>query len=212
MINPFESPLHFMEELRLQYHDTFEKITANFNSNMELWGDTQDKFSNLWLENFENLSLALSQTNASPKLDTVMGFDSKIKDLAIASTNLSMCASELQVLFLRIWSEAYEKFVVTSSDQSTTSKDAINRWLQNANSVVLEFQQSDDYLDAKKRYATSLSSFQSAYKELIKVYQENNHMPTQEEFDDLSKTVYLLKKELRSLKRQLKDKDVLKNG
>ena len=70
-----------MEELRLQYHDTFEKITANFNSNMELWGDTQDKFSNLWLENFENLSLALSQTNASPKLDTVMGFDSKIKDL-----------------------------------------------------------------------------------------------------------------------------------
>ena len=201
-----------MEELRLQYHDTFEKITANFNSNMELWGDTQDKFSNLWLENFENLSLALSQTKASPKLDTVMGFDSKIKDLAIASTNLSMCASELQVLFLRIWSEAYEKFVVTSSDQSTTSKDAINRWLQNANSVVLEFQQSDDYLDAKKRYATSLSSFQSAYKELIKVYQENNHMPTQEEFDDLSKTVYLLKKELRSLKRQLKDKDVLKNG
>ena len=141
-----------------------------------------------------------------------MGFDSKIKDLAIASTNLSMCASELQVLFLRIWSEAYEKFVVTSSDQSTTSKDAINRWLQNANSVVLEFQQSDDYLDAKKRYATSLSSFQSAYKELIKVYQENNHMPTQEEFDDLSKTVYLLKKELRSLKKQLNDKDVLKNG
>ena len=201
-----------MEELRLQYHDTFEKITANFNSNMELWGDTQDKFSNIWLENFENLSVALSQTNAFPKLDTVMGFDSKIKDLAIASTNLSICASELQVLFLRIWSEVYEKFVVTSSDQSTTSKDAINRWLQNANSVVLEFQQSDDYLDAKKRYATSLSSFQSAYKELIKVYQENNHMPTQEEFDDLSKTVYLLKKELRSLKRQLKDKDVLKNG
>ena len=93
--------------------------------------------------------------------------------------------------------------MVENSDPSETPKDAINTWLEKANSVVLKFQQSDDYLDAKKRYATRLSDFQSAYKELIKVYQENNHMPTQEEFDDLSKTVYLLKKELRTIKKQI---------
>ena len=67
---------------------------------------------NLWLENFENLSLALFQSNSAPKLDALMGFDTKIKDFAIASTKLSICASELQVLFIKIWSQAHENFVV----------------------------------------------------------------------------------------------------
>ena len=92
--------------------------------------------------------------------------------------------------------------MVENSDPSETPKDAINTWLEKANSVVLKFQQSDDYLDAKKRYATNLSDFQSAYKELIKVYQENNHMPTQENLMTSVKRVYLLKKELRTIKNK----------
>jgi hypothetical protein len=48
-------------------------------------------------------------------------------------------------------------------------------------------------------------------RRLIKVYQENNHMPTQEEFDDLSKTVYLLKKELRTIKKQITKDDGANN-
>ena len=209
--NPWENSLQFMEDLQTQHQETLDKITAGFSSNLDLWSDTQHKLSHLWLENFENLSLALFQSNSAPKLDALMGFDTKIKDFAIASTKLSICASELQVLFIKIWSQAHENFVVENSDPSETPKDAINTWLEKANSVVLKFQQSDDYLDAKKRYATSLSDFQSAYKELIKVYQENNHMPTQEEFDDLSKTVYLLKKELRTIKKQIAKDDGANN-
>ena len=42
-----------------------------------------------------------------------------------------------------------------------------------------------------------------ALDELIEVYQENNHIPTQREFDDLSNSVYRLKKELRSLRKEM---------
>ena len=68
----------------------------------------------------------------------------------------------------------------------------------------MQFQQSEQYLEAKKKYATSLTSFQTAYKKLVEVYQENNHMPTQAEFDDLSNSVYQLKKELRLVKKEMK--------
>ena len=70
---------------------------------------------------------------------------------------------------------------------------------------MLQFQQSEEYLEAKKKYATSLSSFQTAYKKLVETYQENNHIPTQAEFDDLSNSVYRLKKELRMVKKEMKN-------
>ena len=85
------------------------------------------------------------------------------------------------------------------------SKGAVNSWLDNANQIVLQFQQSEEYLEAKKKYATSLSSFQATYKKLVETYQENNHIPTQAEFDDLSNSVYQLKKELRMLKKEMKN-------
>lgn len=201
--NPFEDTLAFMEQMQEQYQATLTQISTGFESNMALWGDTQNKFSKLWLDNFENLSLALFQTESMPKLDAVMGLDFKIKDFAVAATNLSIAASELQILFMKIWGQAHDTFNSNTADLSPNSKESINQWLENANLIVLQFQQSDEYLEAKKKYATSLTAFQSTYKELIEVYQENNHIPTQREFDDLSNSVYRLKKELRSLRKEM---------
>ena len=139
-----------------------------------------------------------------PKFDALMGFDLKVKDFAVAATNLSIAASELQMLFLKIWAEAYEQYRPSSQNSSST-KGAVNSWLDNANQIVLQFQQSEEYLEAKKKYATSLSSFQATYKKLVETYQENNHIPTQAEFDDLSNSVYQLKKELRMVKKEMKN-------
>ena len=38
----------------------------------------------------------------------------------------------------------------------------------------------------------------------MEVFQEQHHMPTRSEVDDLSHTVYELRKEVRALKRELK--------
>ena len=138
-----------------------------------------------------------------PKFDALMGFDLKVKDFAVAATNLSIAATELQMLFLKIWAEAYEQYRPNSQDSSST-EGSVNSWLDNANQIVMQFQQSEQYLEAKKKYATSLTSFQTAYKKLVEIYQENNHMPTQAEFDDLSNSVYQLKKELRLVKKEMK--------
>ena len=196
--------MEFMQRIQNQYHTALEQMYSGMQANAELWADSHGNFSKLWLESVENLSLALLPMDTMPKFDALMGFDLKVKDFAVAATNLSIAATELQMLFLKIWAEAYEQYRPSSQDSSST-KGAVNSWLDNANQIVLQFQQSEEYLEAKKKYATSLSSFQAAYKKLVETYQENNHIPTQAEFDDLSNSVYQLKKELRMVKKEMKN-------
>jgi hypothetical protein len=76
-----------------------------------------------------------------PKFDALMGFDLKVKDFAVAATNLSIAATELQMLFLKIWAEAYEQYRPSSQDSSST-EGSVNSWLDNANQIVMQFQQS----------------------------------------------------------------------
>ena len=201
--NPFTDSMDFMQRIQEQYHTTLAQMSSGLQANAELWADSHSSFSKFWLESVENLSFALLPMDSMPKFDALMGFDLKVKDFAVAATNLSIAATELQMLFLKIWAEAYEQYRPSSQDSSST-EGSVNSWLDNANQIVMQFQQSEQYLEAKKKYATSLTSFQTAYKKLVEIYQENNHMPTQAEFDDLSNSVYQLKKELRLVKKEMK--------
>ena len=195
--------MDFMQRIQEQYHTTLAQMSSGLQANAELWADSHSSFSKFWLESVENLSFALLPMDSMPKFDALMGFDLKVKDFAVAATNLSIAATELQMLFLKIWAEAYEQYRPNSQDSSST-EGSVNSWLDNANQIVMQFQQSEQYLEAKKKYATSLTSFPTAYKKLVEVYQENNHMPTQAEVDDLSNSVYQLKKELRLVKKEMK--------
>ena len=201
--NPFADSMDFMQRIQEQYHTTLAQMSSGLQANAEFWADSHSSFSKFWLESVENLSFALLPMDSMPKFDALMGFDLKVKDFAVAATNLSIAATELQMLFLKIWAEAYEQYRPNSQDSSST-EGSVNSWLDNANQIVMQFQQSEQYLEAKKKYATSLTSFQTAYKKLVEIYQENNHMPTQAEFDDLSNSVYQLKKELRLVKKEMK--------
>ena len=201
--NPFADSMDFMQRIQEQYHTTLAQMSSGLQANAEFWADSHSSFSKFWLESVENLSFALLPMDSMPKFDALMGFDLKVKDFAVAATNLSIAATELQMLFLKIWAEAYEQYRPSSQDSSST-EGSVNSWLDNANQIVMQFQQSEQYLEAKKKYANSLTSFQTAYKKLVEIYQENNHMPTQAEFDDLSNSVYQLKKELRLVKKEMK--------
>ena len=60
-------------------------------------------------------------------------------------------------------------------------------------------------MDIKRQLVNSLSEFQHSYRNLIETFLENNHMPTQTEVDDMSKSIHELKKEIRGLKKQIND-------
>ena len=99
--------------------------------------------------------------------------------------------------------ESSENYLAKESSESQSEDKTIRAWLSSTNSDVMEFQQSKAYLDAQKKYVTSLTQFQKSYRALVEDFQTLNHLPTQSEIDDISKGLHELKREVRTLKVRL---------
>ena len=115
----------------------------------------------------------------------------------------SAAATELQALVIAKFIEASENYISEDTKENQSKEKTIGDWLSSAHSEVLELQQSKAYLNAQKKYVTSLTKFQKAYRALLEDFQVLNHLPTQSEIDDISKGLHDLKKEVRTLKSQL---------
>ena len=151
----------------------------------------------------KNLSSMLLQTKPIPALDTFMGADQNLSAFSKASIEFSAAAGELQALIIAKFIESSENYLAHGDLESQSEDKTIRAWLSSTNSDVLEFQRSKAYLDAQKKYVTSLTQFQKAYRALVEDFQILNHLPTQSEIDDISKGLHDLKREVRALKSHL---------
>ena len=151
----------------------------------------------------KNLSSMLLQTKPIPALDTFMGADQNLSAFSKASIEFSAAAGELQALIIAKFIESSENYLAHGDLESQSEDKTIRAWLSSTNSDVLEFQRSKAYLDAQKKYVTSLTQFQKAYRALVEDFQILNHLPTQSEIDDISKGLHDLKREVRTLKLHL---------
>jgi hypothetical protein len=151
----------------------------------------------------KNLSSMLLQTKPIPALDTFMGADQNLSAFSKASIEFFSAAAELQALIIAKFVESSENYLARGEPESGSDDKTIRAWLSSTNSDVLEFQQSKAYLDAQKKYVTSLTQFQKSYRALVEDLQILNHLPTQSEIDDISKGLHDLKREVRTLKLHL---------
>ena len=151
----------------------------------------------------KNLSSMLLQTKPIPALDTFMGADQNLSAFSKASIEFSAAAGELQALIIAKFIESSENYLAHGDLESQSEDKTIRAWLSSTNSDVLEFQRSKAYLDAQKKYVTSLTQFQKAYRALVEDFQILNHLPTQSEIDDITKGLHDLKREVRTLKLHL---------
>ena len=151
----------------------------------------------------KNLSSMLLQSKPIPAFDTFMGADQNLSTFSKASVEFSVAAAELQALIIAKFVESSENYLAKGNPESQSEDKTIRAWLSSTNSDVMEFQQSKAYLDAQKKYVTSLTQFQKSYRALVEDFQTLNHLPTQSEIDDISKGLHELKREVRTLKMRL---------
>lgn len=151
----------------------------------------------------KNLSSMILQTKPIPTLDAFMGADLNLMGFSKASLEFTAAATELQALVIAKFVDASKNYVSENTTENESKDKTISDWLSSTNSDVLEFQQSKAYLDAQKKYVTSLTKFQKSYRALVEDFQVLNHLPTQSEIDDISKGLHDLKKEVRTLKSHL---------
>ena len=139
-----------------------------------------------------------------------MGLDTKIKAVADDASNLASLSAELQALVYNCWLQLYETEFLEQMKETPSEVNTIDHWFDQANEKIIAFQSSEEYMDIKRQLVNSLSNFQLSYRNLIETFLESNHMPTQTEIDDMSKSIHELKKEIRGLRKQINE--FKKNG
>ena len=195
----------FMERMHEKTLDEFKNFSSLYLGETGDWAEAGEKFSLVSIDLFKRLLPSLSSSDPSFKLDAFMGLDAKIRAVVDDASNLASLSAELQALVFNCWLELYEAEFLDTMKQTPSEMKMIDHWFDQANEKILTFQNSEEYMDIKRQLVNSLSEFQHSYRNLIETFLENNHMPTQTEVDDMSKSIHELKKEIRGLKKQIND-------
>ncbi len=186
-----------------------------FEQNLALWQHTQSQFTDWMKDGLDTATTppspdptAFTQTPYSQMVGTDMLFGADRKAMAFmdAIMKLAGTSSELNGVMGQAWVEAYQRYSTTDvhKDELADVMSAVNAWFNYANDALLHCQRTQEFLEAQRNYVKASTECRNRYRELMEVLQEQHQMPTRSEVDDLSQTVYELRKEVRALKRQLK--------
>ena len=165
--------------------------------------ETADDAYQAMLSHYDRLLSEYADSNGMPALDTFMGFDLKLKDTADAYVDLLGAMANLNALNVEAATAPFR-----SADPAGFSPEAMQRpleakWQSFVDESLIEMQRSEAYLTAKSDYVSCLARFQNSYRSLVESFQEYNHAPTLSEFEDLTKQMHELRRELWALKKKL---------
>ncbi|WP_170766429.1 poly(R)-hydroxyalkanoic acid synthase subunit PhaE [Ruegeria lacuscaerulensis] len=114
------------------------------------------------------------------------------------------------------WTRAFEKFseeMLGNTDLWKQGPGAVlNQWLSVANDELIATQRTQRFLDAQRKLLRAGINYRLRERDLIEEWCETHSIPTRTEVDDLHKTVYQLRHEVRSLKKQLADEKTKKRS
>ncbi len=200
-----EDFLTFMEKMNEKSIDEFKNFSSFYLGDTGDWAEAGERFSLVSIDLFKRLLPSLSAGDSSFKLDAFMGLDAKVKAVVDDASNLASLSAELQALVFSCWLQLYETEFLEQMKEAPSEANTIDHWFDQANEKIIAFQNSEEYMDIKRQLVNSLSNFQLSYRNLIETFLESNHMPTQTEVDDMSKSIHELKKEIRGLKKQINE-------
>ncbi len=127
---------------------------------------------------------------------------------------LRNASAEYQLIISKAWLRAFDSFTQDMSSLKGVDpdkpKEMLNHWLKLANEQLIQVQRSEEFLAAQQELVRSSSQYKLKQREFSELWCESYAIPTRTEVDDLHKTVYLLRREIRELKRQVKATNAVK--
>jgi hypothetical protein len=114
-----------------------------------------------------------------------------------------------QVLMHGAWSEALKRFLKAVNEPGAapinTWRELINLWIDVANETLVETHRKPEFLEAQRRLTRSSTECRLQERKIAEAYCEMHHIPTRTEVDEVQRSVYELRRDLRKLTRTLRD-------
>ena len=200
-----EQPLPFPDFFS---HDPAAGLQQAFSSPLKAMAGWPEWVKKQWREYLAHQAdgpkfadLATPQADAAAFLLELDGFQSAMDDF--------------NRVVSQAWLRAYERFSAKhdlEELQKGDVREALDEWLEAANTELLAMQRSDEFLNAQRRVLRANLRFRQRMRDWAEEWSKAYQMPTRTEIDDLTQTVYQLRREVRALKDQLANQPVTGGG
>jgi hypothetical protein len=161
----------------------------------------------LWLSAAGGMDQGLDRLAEGPRLADF--FDTERLFLAVFRAWLAARgrASEHNNLMLQAWTRATTQFSkalnakAEKGEKLDSWRDALALWVETANTVLLETQRTDAYLESQRELVSASTELRLAQQKVAEFYSEMFAVPTRTEIDDVHKALTELRREVRALVR-----------
>ena len=144
-----------------------------------------------------------------PTFATLWDLDRKMLKLQQLAQRRAEDSAAYHAVVMAAWSRAAERFAsqwgAGEGGPPATFRAVVDRWIRIANETLIEVHRSPEFLDAQRRVTRSATDYRLAEREIAEAYCEVHHLPTRSEMDEVQRSVYELRREIRALRRQLDD-------
>ena len=153
----------------------------------------------------------------SPSLGYTREFNNKLFKSFDAWINFSKANVDYQLVLVEVWLKAFEE--LTRELASSKEKDeTIQNWQQFLqvwssvfDRVFAQTFRSEDALEIQGKFLNSAMTYRLRQQQLMEVFLKMNDLPSRSEVDEIHRSIYELRKEIKSLKKSLEQSQIKKD-
>jgi polyhydroxyalkanoate synthase subunit PhaE len=167
-----------------------------------------EKPSTFGLGDGNEMSEAIERMAQGPRLADVWDFDRKMLSTFTAWSEMRQRLAVYSAVASKPWMRSLERYSEVVKDSKHTElsqkswRDAFAVWSQIANEELISNQRTDDFLQAQKELLRAGLDFRNRQQELAETMAEIFGFPTRKEFDDVTRQITEMRRELRALSRR----------
>jgi len=155
------------------------------------------------------LDRAIEHLVDGPSYATLWTLDRRILRAQKLRTEWARDLASWQLIMQGAWNEALQRFVGAvhggGGEPIRTWRELADLWIGIANETLTETHRTPEFLEAQRRLTRSSTECRLAEREIMEAYCEMHHIPTRTEVDELARSVYELRRELRASKRESRE-------
>lgn len=152
------------------------------------------------------LADAIERMAKGPRLADVLDFDRKLASMAAAWSELQSKLAAYHVVASRPWMRAAEQYSSRQPSDAKTDlgwREHLGAWNQLANEELIAHQRSEEFLVAQKQLLQAATEFRAKQSEIGDSIAAAFGIPTQRDFDEVTRQLTELRRELRALERRV---------
>lgn len=151
-----------------------------------------------------DLAEAIERMAKGPRLADVLDFDRKLANMTAAWGELQSKLAAYQLVASKPWMRAAQqyKMKMPKEGESPNWREQLGEWNDLANEEMIANQRTEEFLIAQKELLQAATEFRARQSEIADTIAAVLGIPTQREFDDLTRQITELRREVRALERR----------